>query len=281
MFSVIREIKKLGGLDTVGIEHGDGIAKRLRSEFYQHVPHFMDKERLDQLLASFPLDVNDADCPWWTSMTSTERTVEQQERVTEFLTFCRYCEAKLPVFVGHSLFFKAFYSRRISNELLLNRQSLSENLKKFRLSNASMLAVTVKFLDRDNGLSEAMIIDSDLIFGGGFHDEQAGLDGGHHHHHHHHEGHDDCDDLIHHGYQHNSKDGHEGGGSHHQHQHLTAGSRGGSFFGDSPIKFPSSLENNNNSGSTVHSIFNSMKPENISKGVKKLSDKIMDIFEMN
>lgn len=251
---MIREIKKLGGLDTVGVECGDGISKRLRSELGQIV----DPRRLERLL-KISLEVNDADQPWWTAMTSNEKTPEQQERVREFLTFARYTDSKLPVFVGHSLFFKAFYSKRISNELLLNRQSLSENLKNFRLSNASMLAVTVKFVEVENGQSDAMIIDADLIFGGGFHGVP---EDGHHHH--------------------NGENGEES---------KSAGSSYRSNFFDSPLKLASSLET---SGQSIQQVFNSInskefhsnlqhelkqKKEAITKGVKKLSEKIYDFFD--
>jgi hypothetical protein len=174
LYSVIREVKRLGGFDTVGVEYGEGILKRLRAELSQIM---MDEKKIHSLL-TFPIDINDADQPWWTPLTSRDSSADQQERVREFMTFARYCDSKLPVFVGHSLFFKAFYSKRISNELLNNRKSLSENLKCFRLSNASMLAVTVQFIEKENGQVDSMIIDADLIFGGGFHgvpDDTSGV----------------------------------------------------------------------------------------------------------
>jgi hypothetical protein len=48
------------------------------------------------------------------------------------------------------------------------------------LSNASILAVTVSFVDVENGASDAVMTDADLIFGGAFHihhHHQHGLDG--------------------------------------------------------------------------------------------------------
>jgi hypothetical protein len=89
--------------------------------------------------------------------------------VREFITFSRHCDYNLPVFVGHSLFFKEFCSKRISAVMCRKRPHLSANLKRYRLSNASLLAVTVKYADLDNGCSEAVVVDADLIFGGGFH----------------------------------------------------------------------------------------------------------------
>lgn len=174
LYSVIREVKRMGGLDTVGVAIGENIELRLRTE----LASMIGREKTDAAI-SFPIDFNDTLQPWWTPLADHETEAEQQARVREFLTFLRYCDAQIPVFVGHSLFFKAFYSKRVSSRLLKNRQQLSENLKKFKLSNASMLAVTVNFTDfsMGGGLSEAIMIDADIIFGGGFHGAEAKKDG--------------------------------------------------------------------------------------------------------
>eukprot|EP01034_Spumella_vulgaris_P021476 gene21476-27511_t len=165
LYSLIREVKRIGGLDTVGIEYGDAIKRRVRTE----LKAILGKARTDELMGSArAFHVNDADQPWWTAISSYENETQQQDRVREFLSFVRHCDAQLPIFVGHSLFFKAFYSKRISTVLLNNRPDTSANLKKFRLSNASLLAVTVSFID-DDGSTDALITDADLIFGGGFH----------------------------------------------------------------------------------------------------------------
>lgn len=160
--SVIREIKRVGGLDTVGVEYGDGIIKKVRAE----LAAICGQKRADELMKT-SLEVNDAISPWWTPLSSYETESEQQERIKEFLNFVRYSEAQLPIFVGHSLFFRAFYSKRISKLLYRNRPALSANMRRFRLSNAAMMAVTVEFFDENGG--DAIILDADLIYGGGFH----------------------------------------------------------------------------------------------------------------
>ncbi|RYH21685.1 hypothetical protein EON65_20280 [archaeon] len=162
--SAIREVKNIGGLDTVGIETGEGIIKRARSELSQVVGNKRAQELVD-----IPVHINDAEQVWWTPMTAYDNDRDQQIRVREFITFMRYSGDTLPIFVGHSLFFKAFYSKRISKQLAKNRRQLSHDLQKFRLSNCSMLAVVVTFYDVANGSSEAKLVDADLIFGGGFH----------------------------------------------------------------------------------------------------------------
>lgn len=166
LYSVVREIKRIGGLDTVGVECGDGIEHRLRAEMASILGYPRAEE-----LTKIPIIINDCNQPWWTPIAGHDSEKEQQERVREFLTFIHYCDSQVPVVVGHSLFFKAFYSKRVSNDLLKNRRALSENLKKFRLSNAALLAVTVTFhhYQGGGGQSEAIMIDADLIFGGSFH----------------------------------------------------------------------------------------------------------------
>lgn len=113
------------------------------------------------------LDVNDASTPWWTPMHSFDSKADQADRLKEFISFARYCDAKTPIFVGHSLFFKNFYSKKVSEVLSKRRPELVENLRKYRLGNATVLAVTVLFSAHDDG--ECMILDADVLFGGGFH----------------------------------------------------------------------------------------------------------------
>ena len=114
---------------------------------------------------------NDAVSPWWTPMSSFDTKEDQQERVNEFLNFVQYCGDEFPIFVGHSLFFKLFYSKRISKILSSYRPELAANLKRHKLSNATVLAVTVQFADTQN---PSEICDAELVFGGGFHiDDRA------------------------------------------------------------------------------------------------------------
>lgn len=100
---------------------------------------------------------------------STDSSTLQQERIDEFLRHSRYCGADIPVYVGHSLFYKAFYSTRISSNLTKNRPELAAKMKKYKLDNAAMMAVTVSYLD--DGSGEAIIEDADVLFGGDFHVE--------------------------------------------------------------------------------------------------------------
>lgn len=170
--SIIREVKRIGGLDTVGIETGAGIMRRVKVELQLGI----GVSRSHEITDNVKVDVNDADNPWWTNISSFETDKDQLERVREFLTFSRYCPHDMPVFVGHSLFFKEFYSKRISAVMARKRPNLTANLKRYRLSNATLMAVTVKYIELENGCSEAVILDADLLFGGGFHGAKHGHD---------------------------------------------------------------------------------------------------------
>jgi len=186
---IIREIKRIGGLDTVGIECGPGIMRRVKTELTTSLGPLKAGELADAI----DVDTTSADTPWWTAISSFDNEKDQLERIREFITFTRYCPHTMPVFVGHSLFFRSFYCKRISKVMSRKRPNLSANMKKYKLSNATLLAVTVKYHDLDSGDSEALILDADILFGGGFHgarhvQHRHSVNEGHHHHHHNHGG---------------------------------------------------------------------------------------------
>ena len=71
-----------------------------------------------------------------------------------------------PIFVGHSLFFRSFYSRHLSEDLIQNRPELAEKMMKYKLGNASVLAVCVDFPDNDYNIP--VIVDADVLFNSDF-----------------------------------------------------------------------------------------------------------------
>jgi len=182
--SCIREVKGLGGMDSVGLEAGRGIRDRVQRELEAKLGAAQAAELLAPLdhehsattepASSAGFNANDCEAMWWTPMHSFESAADQHERMLDFLAVVRYSDSETPVFVGHSLFFKLFYSTRLSKMLDKNRPLLADKLQRFRLSNATVLAVTVVFPDDGEGgaqsLDEAVILDADVLFGGGFHD---------------------------------------------------------------------------------------------------------------
>jgi len=163
--STIREIKGIGGFDSIGIAHGDAIRERVKTEFTKIVgPHKTEEMMLDLLYS------NDAVHPWWTPIQTFDTKTDQLERIQEFVNFTRYC-GDMPIFVGHSLFFRLFCSQRVSSTLMKNRPALASNLRRYKLSNATLIAIALKYYDdvEGGGKCDAEIVDADLIFDGGFH----------------------------------------------------------------------------------------------------------------
>jgi len=196
--SSIREVKALGGMDSVGVEVGLGIWERLHEQLSARV----GPEHCDELMAPLShggFHIGDCDSQWWSPAASFEGNAEVDERVMDFLSLVRYCPHHTPIFVGHSLFFKALCSTRVSRMLDKNRPLLAERLGSQRLANATVLALTVVFTDDATGggsvsagaagpkTDEAVILDADVLFGGSF-----AAHGHHHHHLHDHHDHRDA-----------------------------------------------------------------------------------------
>lgn len=170
LYSVIREFKGIGGLDAVGIAYGDAeIKKHVQDELNGTID---DNKSMGILSSSSRIlshmDVYDAGCTWWTNVSDVDTRYEQEIRLVEFSTFVRLCDDDSPIFVGHSLFFRNFCSKRISTFLARNRPMLTSNMRQNKLGNGTLIAVTILFNDIDNGCSDCTIIDADLIFGGSF-----------------------------------------------------------------------------------------------------------------
>jgi len=161
LYSVIREIKGVGGLDSVGVAFGSAISERVSTELESK----LGRSRTEHITSPL-IHYNDASQTWWTQLSSFDSAQDQHERIGDFISFSRHCDSQCPIFVGHSLFFKSFYSRRLSPIIERIRPELSENLKKYRLGNASVLAVTLLY--SNNKDTECTILDADVIFGSGF-----------------------------------------------------------------------------------------------------------------
>jgi hypothetical protein len=144
--------------DATGKERGNDIVPRVNRKLAKE----LGQQQADVLIESTKFDVKDAVHEWWPPMWSgTEENEDTQNRVREFLSFIRDCDAKIPIIVLHSQFFKAFYSSRISKVLLNNQPEMSANMQRYRLGNGTLMAVTVSFAG-----SEAEIVDADILFEG-------------------------------------------------------------------------------------------------------------------
>ena len=128
---------------------------------------------------------------------------EQQARIHEFISFIRYCTNNTPttahtdnyntknnnnnnpnytnntpIIIGHSLFFKLFYSTRLSELLKHTRSELYNMLynKQYKLTNCSVLVLSILF-SHDND-EECIILDAEVLYNGGFEMNGGGGIGG-------------------------------------------------------------------------------------------------------
>ena len=88
-FSVIREVKGPGGLDSVGVKYGTEIRNRVEKLFSAIVG-----SGFTEILLQTEIRVNDANMPWWTPQLDFDSKEEVQMRVKEFLNFVRYNEVR-------------------------------------------------------------------------------------------------------------------------------------------------------------------------------------------
>ena len=117
----IREIKGVGGLDTVGIAQGDGVIARAQ----QKVAELINAHSASQLLSrGVTFDANDAVGQWWTSETDSDSTQEVEERIVDFLETIRFdASGDAVIVVGHSLFLQQFVSR-VAPELAVSQDGV-------------------------------------------------------------------------------------------------------------------------------------------------------------
>jgi len=145
IMSTLREYKGPGGLDTVGMVVG----KTIKDRVYQETAETVHRDEAEEK-TNIPFHVNDAELHWWTDFNHYEGKRAMNDRMCEFLDFAQFCEAETPIFVGHSNFFRYFYSNYLSEVVEYNRPALCQDLRQFRLANACCLAVTVLFEDDDD-----------------------------------------------------------------------------------------------------------------------------------
>ena len=178
----MREFKKtIGGLDCVGEKVGEAIVSKVRSEFAGAI----GSQRADELVDNVPVDIADCGTPWWTSQVRVlaaqchafhfiscflfslqyESPKEQQHRLKEFLEFVHHNGHDTAIYVGHSHFYKDLCASIIGSKLPIIKPDIAIKLSKYKLSNASMLGLTIVF-PHDSDVP--FIEDASLLFGGDF-----------------------------------------------------------------------------------------------------------------
>jgi broad specificity phosphatase PhoE len=104
-----REVKKIGGFDTVGMAHGvDMIKERVKKEVSTLYSNADDVQRL----TGVAFEGGDAANEWWTHPETADSKTDIESRLDDLLAKIRYAADNTVVVTGHSLLWKEMYKTR-------------------------------------------------------------------------------------------------------------------------------------------------------------------------
>lgn len=153
----MREVKSLGGVDTCGKEVGDGIMKRVKTEFLEN----KDTAMIVDGLVSPAIILNDAVQEWWSGKLDKDNETEMLERYHDWLATVLHDSNNGGLYVGHSHYFLGFLKKFVAKEYKGTQMAIQ--MTKFKMENASCLSVDIEF---KNGRPEVVYCES--LFGTGF-----------------------------------------------------------------------------------------------------------------
>ena len=183
-----REVKNLGGFDTVGDALGDDIPKRAMEKLNDHLTGSSAwREHLANLDA-VKMDLDEVQSKWWTSVMDTNETLER--RVQELLYRVRYdahvrrtdggdgddadeSDGGMPqlqtaIVVAHSIIIKEMIKRCTQQGSAFAETELAAQLGAGKINNGGVVALDLQFLDnfRSEGQRQpARIEAAQLLFG--------------------------------------------------------------------------------------------------------------------
>ena len=197
LLSDAREIKKVGGMDTVGCMVGKAqIAGRVREELRTLYPAAAgDEDDVERIFgrAVGALDANDAVNAWWTKVQDWDTARDVAARMDEVLAQLKYAPEPCAIVAGHSLFFRRFFAThaappRVAEEVppgpggaqggMSASPTLLAQLGQHKMPNCGVVAV---LLDVEAPPAECVaaveLVFGTVIGGGGSEsDEEAGTD---------------------------------------------------------------------------------------------------------
>eukprot|EP00668_Euglena_longa_P034732 GGOE01044590.1.p1 GENE.GGOE01044590.1~~GGOE01044590.1.p1 ORF type:complete len:508 (-),score=143.33 GGOE01044590.1:308-1831(-) len=157
-----REIKKMGGLDTVGKATGDRIVDRVREELAKLLP----PEEVELLIPQ--IDPYNTVSNWWKSVVGCDTQKAVSRRLESFMSTLKYTPAHSLIVVGHSLFFQGLLRQYLAPEYQQASSKWCEEITSLKLDNVSCMALTVDF-----SAPTARITHAELMFGTRLHSEKA------------------------------------------------------------------------------------------------------------
>mmetsp|Transcript_76675 Transcript_76675/g.151692 ORF Transcript_76675/g.151692 Transcript_76675/m.151692 type:complete len:490 (+) Transcript_76675:46-1515(+) len=180
--SEIREIKNVGGLDTIGQFKGDAILPHLKKELTdlyteaaeteghsmrdleqaclgRKQSHGKGESAADAIarVNSIRVDTNNTNDEWWTSVKEDEH--DAKDRVAEFLVQMKLCPCENVIAVGHSHFIRHLCRHFLAPRCHQVYPQESKLLGKHTLGNCGVLAVKADFsLPVDNCITDLYLM---------------------------------------------------------------------------------------------------------------------------
>lgn len=155
LYRNIREVKNVGGQDTVGEKCGAEILPNARDK----LSAVLGAKRAKKV-TNVDVDINDTDQKWWVSATTYESDSDVKKRIAEVMQYLKFgCDDNV-ICVGHSALFKKLCSKNLADGMAKTRPELYQKLSKYKLFNGAVLALTIDFRAPEG----PNIVDADLLF---------------------------------------------------------------------------------------------------------------------
>ncbi len=152
-----REIKGVGGLDSVGKATGDDILARATSSLAEELP---DDSATVAAAAATRVSVNDADAEWWTAADDADGADDVAERCADLAASLQFAPPGAAILVGHSLLFRDFVRRYSCAKFVQAQPDLAAKLAQGKLQNGGCLGLRLQF-----SRGRVRIVDARLMFG--------------------------------------------------------------------------------------------------------------------
>lgn len=152
-----REIKGVGGLDSVGKAVGDEILARATSALAEELP---DDPASVAAAATTRIIVNDAGAEWWTAADDADGADDVAERCADLAASIQFAPGDSAILVGHSLLFRDFIRRFGGAKLAAAAPALAARLAEGKLQNGGCLGLRLQF-----SKGRVRITDARLMYG--------------------------------------------------------------------------------------------------------------------
>jgi len=159
LLSNAREVKNLGGLDTVGTRSGEDIISHVNEELAK----ILSPTDLHSVMLPM-IDVYNCMGQWWN--TTEESDIDIERRFQDVLATVKYSPHEAVIIVGHSLFFKKLFAdHQTGGQLARNKPDLAQNMSTRKLNNCTLIMVEFDFAHLLEGGGRPDISDAHLLFG--------------------------------------------------------------------------------------------------------------------